>query len=57
MKNLEEELENFGMKDIHTLAQTREIFKVSVTTIYKREKQLQKEGNLHQHRVIRPFKN
>ena len=29
---------------------------MSVTTIYKREKQLQKEGNLHKHSVIRPFK-
>ena len=40
----------------HTLAQTRDVFRVSVTTIYKWEKQLKEEGNLKKHPVKRPFK-
>ena len=40
----------------HTLAQTREVFRVSVTTIYKWKKQLKEEGNLKKHLVKRPFK-
>ena len=30
----------------HTLAQTREAFKISLTTIYKWKNQLKEEGNL-----------
>ncbi len=40
----------------HTLAQTKEVFKVCVTTIYKWENQLKKEGNLKKHPVRRQFK-
>ena len=40
----------------HTLAQTREAFGVSVTTIYKWENQLKKEGNLKKHSPNRSFK-
>ena len=40
----------------HTLAQTKETFRISVTTIYKWENQLKKEGNLKKHPVRRPFK-
>ena len=40
----------------HTLTQTREVFKLSVMTIYKWDKQLKEEGNLNKHPVKRPFK-
>ena len=40
----------------HTLAQTKKVFRVSVTIIYKWENQLKKEGNLKRHPVKRPFK-
>ena len=40
----------------HTLAQTKKVFKVSVTTIYNWENQLKKEGNLKKHPIKRPFK-
>ena len=40
----------------HTLAQTKKIFKVSVTTIYNWENQLKKEGNLKKHPVKRSFR-
>ena len=40
----------------HTLFQTREVFKISVTTLYKWEHQLKEEGNLSRHKVHRPEK-
>ena len=40
----------------HTLAQTKKVFKVSVTTIYAWENQLKKEGSLKRHPLVRPFK-
>ena len=40
----------------HTLAQTKEVFRVSVTTIYKWENQLKREGHLKKHPVSRSFK-
>ena len=38
------------------MAQTKKVFRVSVTIIYKWENQLKKEGNLKRHPVKRPFK-
>ena len=40
----------------HTLAQTKQVFKVSVTTIYMWKNQLEREGNLKKHPVRRSFK-
>ena len=40
----------------HALAKTKEVFRVSVTTIYKWENQLKKEGNLKKHPVKRSFR-
>lgn len=43
-------------KEGHTLEKTSEVFKVSITTIRKWEKQLREEGNLKTKTPKRPFK-
>ena len=43
-------------KEGHTLSQTSAIFKISITTIRKWEKQLREEGNLKRHPITRKFK-
>ncbi len=40
----------------HTLEETKEVFKVSITTIRKWENMLQEEGTLAKKPVVRPFK-
>ena len=43
-------------KEGHTLKETSEIFKVSITTIRKWEKQLKEEGTLAKKQLNRPYK-
>ena len=40
----------------HTLEQTKKVFRVSVTIMYKWENQLKEEGNLKKHPVKRSFR-
>lgn len=43
-------------KEGHTLEETKEVFKVSITTIRKWENMFQKEGTLAKKPVVRSFK-